>query len=285
VVANRLFGQKDYGFLTRFLQVQRDAYGAPLEEVDFIGGTEAARVAINVWTAKQTNDKIKDLIQPGILNTDSRLVLANAIYFKAAWMNPFDVKRTAAAKFFATPDRAVPVPTMNASLHTRFFKGESFSALELPYAGRELSMILFLPHKVDGLADFEKQLSAAKLLAWLAKLADHQVQVSLPKFKLTATFQLNEVLEDLGMSDAFSAKADFSGMSSRDKLFISAVVHKAFIDVNEAGTEAAAATAVGIAKESVPQPAVFRADHPFVYLIKDNRTGALLFLGRVVDPR
>jgi serpin B len=285
VVANRLYGQKGYGFMPDFLKVQRDMYGAPLEEVDFAGATEAARGAINSWVAKQTRDKIKDLIQPGILSTDSRLVLANAIYFKAAWLRPFDAKRTASEKFFVSADRAVLAPTMNENLRTRFFKGDSFSVLELPYQDRRLSMVVFLPEKRDGLAEFEKSFSAANLRMWLAKLSDTQVQVSLPKFKLTAEFQLKDTLLALGMRAAFSSKADFTGMSSHGKLAISAVIHKAFIDVNEAGTEAAAATAVAIALASVPQqPATFRADHPFVYLIKDNRTGSVLFLGRVVDP-
>jgi serine protease inhibitor len=284
VVANRLYGQKDYGFLPDFLKVQRDAYGAALDEVDFAGATEAARQAINSWVAKQTHDKIKELIQPGVVNADSRLVLANAIYFKAAWLRPFHVKRTSSEKFFVAADRSVPVPTMHESLRARFFKGESFSVLELPYEERQLSMVVFLPQRLDGLADFEKEFSAANLRTWLAKLSDSQVEVSLPKFKLSAEFQLNNTLMALGMRNAFTANADFSGMSSHAKLAISAVIHKAFIDVDEAGTEAAAATAAGIALTSVPQAATFRADHPFVYLIKDNRTGSVLFLGRLVNP-
>jgi serpin B len=285
VVANRLYGQKDYGFLPSFLKIQRDFYGAPLEEVDFVAETEAARQAINAWVEKQTNDKIKNLIKPGILGPDSRLVLANAIYFKAAWMEPFEVKLTADEKFFVAPNSAVKAPTMHANLRAGLFKTDSFRALELPYEGRELSLVLFLPNKVDGLADFEKQLNAANLRKWLGKLTQQQVNLALPKFKLTAEFKLNEVLKALGMRDAFSDKADFSGMTTRAKLSISAVLHKAFIDLNEAGTEAAAATVVLLKELSAPQqPEDFRVDHPFVYLIKDNRTGAILFMGRVVNP-
>jgi serpin B len=284
VVANRLFGQADYGYLPSFLKAQRDFYAAPLKEVDFIGATEAARQTINAWVEKQTNDKIKDLIKPGVLSTDSRLVVANAIYFKAAWMRPFDSKKTADEKFFISADKTVQAPTMHADLRAGFLKTDTFSALELPYDGRQLSMILFLPQKIDGLADVEKQLASARLQDWLAKLANHQVNVALPKFKLTSEFQLNKVLEALDMREAMSAKADFSGMTTRDKLAISAVVHKAFVDVNEAGTEAAAATGIAIGLTSVPQPAVFRADHQFMYLIKENRTGTILFMGRVVNP-
>jgi serpin B len=284
VVANRLFGQKDFGFLPHFLKVQRDFYASPLEEVDFIGATEAARHAINSWVEKQTNDKIKDLIKPGVLSADSRLVLANAIYFKAAWLRPFDVERTTQENFFLSPDKSVKVPIMHASIRTGYFKTDLLSGLELAYEDRQLSMVLFLPQKRDGLADLEKQFTAANIKKWLAKLSDHQVDVALPKFKLTSEFQLNTALIALGMKDAFTPKANFSGMSTRDKLLISAVVHKAFVDVNEAGTEAAAATGIAIGLTSVPQPAIFRADHPFVYLIKDNRTGAILFMGRLVNP-
>jgi serpin B len=284
VIANRLYGQKDFVFLPSFLKIQRDFYGAPLEQVDFIRATEAARQAINAWVEKRTKDKIKELIKPGFVTPNTRLVLANAIYFKAAWMQPFDVKLTADEQFFVGPNSAVKAPTMHAGLHTKFLKTDSFRALELPYQGRELSMVLFLPNKVDGLADFEKQLSAVNLRQWLGKLTDHQVQVSLPKFKLTAEFELADVLAALGMHDAFGPAADFSGMTTRDRLYISAVVHKAFIDLNEAGTEAAAATAVIMDRASAVPSDDFKADHPFVYLIKDNRTGAILFMGRVVNP-
>ncbi|MBI3410552.1 MAG: serpin family protein [Planctomycetes bacterium] len=284
VVANRLFGQKDYGFLPSFLKTTQVFYGAPLEEVDFNGAAEDARKTINSWVEKQTQNKIKDLIQPGVLDAQTRLVLANAIYFKAAWMNPFAEKQTKPAPFYA-PDTKVNVATMHGSIHTRFFKGDGFSALELPYEQNDLSMVLFLPEKNDGLAAFEKKMTAATLKEWLAKLSNHQVTVSLPKFKLSAEFQLNQALAALGMKDAFTDKADFSGMTSRDKLSISAVVHKAFIDVNEAGTEAAAATAVVMRLSSaIANSATFNADHPFVYLIRDNRTGSVLFMGRVVNP-
>ncbi len=284
VVANRLFGQKDYGFLPDFLKVQRDFYDAPLEEVDFQAATDAARLTINNWVSQQTADKIKDLIQPGVLNKNSRLVLANAIYFKAAWMSPFNIKNTATEKFFVTADKTVQTPIMHTSVRTNFLKTEGFSALELPYEDRKQSIVLFLPEKVDGLAELEKKFTADNLSAWLSKMSDHQVKVALPKFKVTGQFNLNQVLQSLGVRDAFSDKADFSGMASHDKLSISAVVHKAFIDLNEAGTEAAASTAVLIGRTSLPQAGTFQADHPFAYVIKDNSTGAILFMGRVANP-
>jgi serpin B len=233
---------------------------------------------------QQTNDKIKDLIQPGVLNSASRLVLANAIYFKAAWKQPFNSKLTAPEKFQVDPQNAVNVPMMHANKRARFFKGDTFRALELPYEGNELAIVLLLPEKADGLADFEKQLTGANLKSWLAKLSDHQVNLAMPKFTLTSEFYLNKVLAAMGMPDAFSDAADFSGITSEAKLSISAVIHKAFINVDEHGTEAAASTAIAIGLTSAPPAAVFVADHPFVYLIRDNRTTAVLFMGRVMNP-
>lgn len=284
-IANRLWGQKDFGFVPEFIASSAKNYGAGLEEVDFMGATEEARQAINAWVEKQTQDKIKELLKPGILNVLTRLVLTNAIYFKAAWIDPFDAKQTKPGDFLPNGVKKVSVPMMRQSQRTLFFDGGTFAAVELPYEQRDLSMIVFLPKKADGLAAFEKQLTADNLAKWHAKLRDHQVDIKLPKFKTTAEFRLDKVLQDMGMRDAFDEnKADFTGLSSMKGLCITAVVHKAFIDVNEAGTEAAAATAVAVGLTSAPPPATFHADHPFVYLIRDNKTGSVLFMGRVVNP-
>jgi serpin B len=283
--ANRLWGQKGYGFLPDFLKLVEANYGAGLKEVDFAGATEQARKAINAWALEQTKNKIKELLQPGILTVDTRLVLTNAIYFKAAWAEPFPEKSTVKGDFHVSADKKVTVPLMRGSNRTNYFKGDGFEALELPYEQHDLSMLIFLPARVGGLAEFEKRLTADNLRAWQAKLRDHEVDVTLPKFKITAEFLLKDALSALGMPLAFDPrKADFGGMTTRHRLFISHVVHKAFVDVNEAGTEAAAATAVVMKKESRPQPATFRADRPFVFLLRDNRTGSVLFAGRVVDP-
>lgn len=284
-IANRLWGQKDYGFLPDFLKTSQDQYQAGLKEVDFIGDTEGARQAINGWVEDQTNKKIKELIKRGILNVDTRLVLSNAIYFKAAWMRPFSPKATKPGDFTTSAGKKVAVPTMHASLRTNYFADGAVLGLELPYENHELSMIILMPKKADGLADLEKRLTAIQLKTWLNKLRDHLVQITLPKFKVTAEFHLNSVLKQLGMKDAFERqKADFSGMTTREKLFISHVVHKAFVDVNEAGTEAAASTAVVMERLSLPPRGVFNADHPFLFLIRDAKTGSILFMGRVVDP-
>ena len=283
--ANHLWGQKDYSFLPAFLKTTENYYGAGLKEVDFINGREEARQTINAWVEEQTKDKIKEIIKPDILTEDTRLVLTNAIYFKAAWRRPFLPKKTTDGDFTVADGKKVKAKLMRSPNRTNYFKGEGFEALELLYEDRDLSMIVLLPNKADALPAFEKRLTAANLSQWLARLSDHNVDVTLPKFKLTSEFMLKDVLSNMGMPLSFDRdKADFSGMTKRERLFVSHVVHKAFVDVNEAGTEAAASTAELMEIVSAPPRATFRADRPFMYLIRDNRTGSILFLGRVVDP-
>jgi serpin B len=281
-VANALWGQQGYHFQPDFLKLTRDNYHAGLREVDFIHDADAARQKINAWVEGQTNQKIKDLLQPGILSADARLVLTNAIYFKAAWMRPFPEKATKDADFVAD-GKTAKVKMMHTGLRTNYAQFGDLQILDLPYEDNELSMLVFLPKK-GGLAEFEKTLTRANLAKWQAKLSDHMVDVKLPKFKVTSEFRLDDALKALGMKLAFDKKrADFSGMTTRERLFISAVVHKAFVDVHEKGTEAAAATAVAMDRLSAPPPATFHADHPFVYLLRENRTGSILFMGRVSE--
>lgn len=285
-VANALWGQKGYSFLTDFVKLTKDHYGAGFQEVDFAGDAEQARQTINAWVEKQTQDKIKELFKPNTLNADSRLVLTNAIYFKGDWAKKFDKQATRDESFLGTAQK-IKVPLMRQSGKFKYLAGDTFQALELPYVGMELSMVILLPKKVDGLSEFEKSLTAANLAAWLEKMRETEMDdVLLPRFKTTAEFQLNRELTALGMTDAFVPdKADFSGMNGKRDLFISRVVHKAFVDVNEEGTEAAAATGVEVGVTSAPaQRNVFRADHPFMFLIRDNRFGGILFLGRLVNP-
>ena len=289
-VANALWGQKGYGFLPAFLKLVRSNYGAPLNEVDFVGATEAARKTINDWVEKETRDKIKDLIKPGVLDSLTTLVLTNAIYFKGDWASQFNEDVTKDAPFTLSAAEKVDVPMMNQKGDFGYMETEGFQALELPYAGDDLSMVVFLPRKVDGLKGFEKMLTMENLRRWISNLRKQKVIVFLPRFKMTSAFRLGQALKSLGMIDAFTlVAADFSGMNgSRDearRLYIQAVIHKAFVDVNEEGTEAAAATAVVAAESVRPAPPVFRADHPFFFLIRDNRTGSLLFLGRVMNPQ
>jgi serpin B len=287
-VANRLWGQKGYHFLPEYLKSSRLHYGAELAEVDFQNATEGTRKTINGWVEEKTNDKIKDLLQRGMLTPLTRLVLTNAIYFKASWASAFQEVATKKEFFMVAAAEKELVPMMHQTETCPFFEGETFQMVSLPYEQNDLSMVVLLPKKVDGLPELEKSLTSARLDGWLAKMTTHQVDLSLPKFRTTSDFDLGKTLADMGMPLAFNAKkADFSGLTTEEKLFISRVIHKAYVDVNENGTEAAAATAV-IVKESAPPPrypaATFRADHPFVFLLRDTRTGSILFMGRVVNP-
>jgi serpin B len=291
-VANALWGQDGYGFLPEFLKTVKTNYGAGLSEVDFVKDTEGARKTINTWVEKETRDKIKDLIPEGVLDASTRLVLTNAIYFKGDWAEKFKKEDTKDKPFHLGGGKDVKAPMMNATKHYPYLDTADFQAVKLPYKGNELSMVVVLPKKVDGLANLEKQIAPKMLSETLAswkqggRFRSEEVVLTLPKFKMTREFGLGDVLAAMGMKDAFSASAaDFSGMDGQKDLFISAVVHKAFVDVNEEGTEAAAATAVGVALSSMPaEPITFKADHPFLFLIRHEASGAILFMGRVADP-
>ncbi len=285
-VANALWGQKGYGFLPAFLDQTQKYYGAGLEELDFVSATEAARQTINSWVAAKTHQKIKDLIKPGVLNALTRLVLTNAVYFKGDWANPFKEKYTKEAPFYLSAEKSAPVPLMFQRESFGYAEYPEVQVLELPYTSDELSMIVMLPREADGLAKLEQSLTAKTLTQYLAKLRKKELLVYLPKFQLTCEFGLKTMLTAMGMRDAFNVRqANFTGMTSRDELFISAVIHKAFVEVNEEGTEAAAATGAVMSMKSAPlPPPVFRADHPFLFLIRDTRTNSILFMGRLVKP-
>lgn len=284
-IANALWGQKGYGFLREFLDLTKTCYGSGFQEVDFVNATETARKTINAWVEKRTRDKIKELIrkEPPILNTLTVLVLTNAIYFKGNWTSQFDEKLTKDAPFMATKERKINVPMMHQEGEFKYMEADALQALELPYVDNELSMTVLLPRKVDGLTDLENLLTADNLNKWVGSLRKKKIVIYLPKFKMTCDFRLEEDLMSMGMTDAFSGAADFSGMAGNKELFISAVLHKAFVDVNEEGTEAAAATAV-VMEKARKEAFLFRADHPFIFLIRDNRSGSILFIGRVVNP-
>lgn len=286
-VANALWGQKQYGFLEEFLELIKSNYDGRLNEVDFVGAAEVARKTINAWVEKKTNDKIKNLIPKGVLDSMTRLVLTNAIYFKGNWARQFKEEMTEDVPFTLTDGEKIDAAMMNQTAEFGYAETDTFQGLELPYVDNELSMIILLPKKSDGLSDLEKALAPKNLSEWLAKLRKRKVIVSVPRFKMTSKFSLASVLKSMGMTNAFSAKADFSGMNGRRDLFISAVIHKAFVDVNEEGTEAAAATAVTMRLTSIAptQMPVFRADHPFLFLIRDNQSGSILFIGRIMNPK
>ncbi|MCW5550991.1 MAG: serpin family protein [Verrucomicrobiae bacterium] len=287
-VANSLWAQTDYRFTASFLDLNRRHFGAEVALVDFARHTEATRKRINSWVAEKTADKITELLAPGVLSPRTQLVLGNAIYFKGDWARQFDPSATKQGDFYATPERTVTVPLMYQSLN---LKGrelkDGLSVFELPYQGGDLSMIVLLPTAKDGLGVLEDRLTQENLDRWLAELErtrEVKAQVYLPRFKMSSRFALEKTLAEMGMASAFGAGADFSGMTGQRDLFISAVAHEAVVEVNEQGTEAAAATAVVMERTSISPLQVFRADHPFLFLIRENQTGSVLFLGRVLDP-
>jgi serine protease inhibitor len=289
-VANALWPQAGFPITPDFQSIAQRRYGAGLESLDFRRAPEKARVTINTWVEQQTDDRIKELLPEGVLTPSTGLVLTNAIYFKGVWKHAFLESATRKEKFILSTGQEISdAPLMSQSRSLRYLDGGGFQALELPYTADELSMIVFLPRTVDGLAKLEASLTADRLADWLARMTTQEVDVTLPRFKVTAEFRLDQALADLGMPLAFSAgQADFSGIAKDVPLSLSAVIHKAYVDVNEKGTEAAAATGavVRVTSAVVPPPRpVFRADHPFFFIIRDNGTGSTLFAGRVVNPQ
>jgi serpin B len=286
-IANSLWPQKDYPFLDEYLALMKTHYGVLVTAVDYRGGRDAARESINRWVANKTQDRIRDILMPTDLTGMTRLVLVNAIYFKGKWASQFRAGNTETAPFHVAPGKTIQIPMMTQTLECRYASLPAMDVLELPYAGDGLSMIVLLPKQLDGIQKVESELSADNLARWFGALREQKVLVFLPRFKTTCRFGLNDTLAAMGMVDAFSdTRANFAGMDGRsDWLYISAVIHKAFVEVNEEGTEAAAATAVVMATKSAPaRPSTFRADHPFVFLIREKRTGSILFAGRLSDP-
>ena len=294
-VVNRLFGEKTFRFEPPFLGVTRDVFRAPFEPVDFRGAAEGARLHINGWVAQQTEDRIRDLLPPSSLDASTRLVLTNAVYFLAKWLAPFGREATADRPFTPSNGAAVTVPTMHQTASFPFAQPDGLQILEMPYQGNELAMDFVLPRDRAGLPALEAGLTAATLDEWIGALAPTRVRVALPKFTIDppASLSLAGVLREMGMPTAFDPdSADFTGMAvpadPRRRLYIAAVFHKAFVKVDEQGTEAAAATAVVMARGTgmPPEPPPeFKADHPFLFFLRDLRSGAILFAGRVEDPR
>jgi serpin B len=296
-VANSLWGQDGAPLQPEFLELIARHYDGRMVPVDFRGAAEAARVEINRWVEDKTKQKIRDLIPTGGLDADTRLVLANAVYFKGIWVRQFKKIATRDEPFFLEIGGKVRVPLMHQQPdRVLYVKATGYQAVDLMYRGGDLSMLLLLPDRKHGLPDLEKKLSARMLHDVVSRMETHEVKLFLPRFKLTwGTVDMRDYLKALGMPLAFTRfKADFSGINGykppdEEALFLSAVFHKAFVVVNEEGTEAAAATAVA-ARDTAslrpipPRIPVFRADHPFVFAIRDRESGTLLFLGRMTDP-
>jgi serpin B len=295
-IANRLFAQKGYDFRESFLALVRQDYGAAVEPIDFITDALEATQHINKWVANQTHDRIRDLIPAGALDETTRLVLANALYLKAPWADPFSEKATKPEQFHVAGGAPVDVPMMRKmDRHFGYAKREGFAAVSLPYTGNDLQFLVLLPDEVNGLRALESKLTA-ETLAECAKLETRDVDLHLPKFKIELpTIALARNFEALGMKTAFDqprGSANFDRMAPRkpdDYLYISQVFHKTFIAVDEKGTEAAAATAVAMMAGSAPiqrpPPAEVKVDRPFIYAIQHVSSGVCLFLGRVTDPR
>ncbi|XP_026148561.1 leukocyte elastase inhibitor-like isoform X2 [Mastacembelus armatus] len=292
-VANRLYGEQSYRFVEDFLGKTRKLYEAELESVDFKTSYEAARLNINNWVEKKTQGKIKDVLASGVVDSLTRLVLVNAIYFKGNWNKQFNESATTDAQFRLNKNNTKPVKMMHqkTKFPLTFIPELSCQILEMPYKGKELSMLIFLPNEIadnsTGLEKLEKELTYDKFVEWTRPdmMDEVEVCVGLPRFKMEEKYDLKTVLVSMGMVDAFDErKSDFSGMSPANDLFLSKVIHKAFVEVNEEGTEAAAATAAIMMLRCAMRPATFVADHPFLFFIRHNPTKSVLFAGRYCSP-
>ena len=288
--ANALWAQQNFQFLDEYLTTVEEYYGGKTTNLDFINESDSSRLIINNWVEDKTNDKIKDLLPEGVIDSLTRLVLTNAIYFKAKWLIQFDADKTSDEYFRVNPDKSIKVPMMQPTSQKSTFnytQNKDLQILEMPYAGEDLSMLILLPLD-DDIEALENSFTLEKLTAWKKSLRKRRVNIYIPKFKFETKYFMKNTLSNLGMPTAFTDLADFSGMTGTKDLAISKVIHQAFVEVNEEGTEAAAATGVimymtSFRKQKHPTP-VFKADHPFIFIIQQNETGNILFMGRVSNP-
>ncbi|KAM6373433.1 leukocyte elastase inhibitor-like [Alca torda] len=293
-LANNLFLQQGFELQQQFLMCTKELYGAMVQTVDFHGAVEAARIKINTWVESETQGKIKELFAPGVIDTRALLVLVNVIYFKASWEYKFEEQKTVQRDFKLNQNEKKPVQMMYQKGMFKFGCIEEMGAqvLELPYAQKSLSMIILLPDdtadgSTSGLEQIESTMTSENLMLWASSehMFETRVEVYLPRFKLENTFNLNEVLQAMGMTDIFTeSKADLSAMSFSKSLVLSNVVHKTYVEVNEEGTEAAAGTGAVIVRRSLPLTEVFMADHPFLFFIRHNPTNTILFFGKLRSP-
>jgi serpin B len=291
-VANRLFAQRELDLRAEYVTATGEHFGAEIARLDFAGAADPSRRAINEWVEAETHDRIRELLPPGAIDESTRLVLVDAVYFHGSWLRAFDPAATRDRGFHVRGGDPVPVPTMTAR-GGRYGEAEGVQVLELPYTGEELAMLFVLPIARDGLSAIEADLDADRVARWAASTSERgDLEIMLPRFRLeTDSMALREPLVALGMGIAFTDAADFSGMSEPHEvpLKISDVYHRVFVELDEAGTEAAAATAVVMVEvastAAPPPPPRFHADHPFLFFLRDLRSGAILFAGRIVDPR
>jgi len=285
--ANALWAQEDYPFIEDYFNIVTQNYGGSITNLDFVGHSEESRITINDWVEERTNDKIKDLIPQGLINVNTRLVLTNAVYFKANWSKQFNAEDTFDSQFHLNSEETVDVKYMSKTSTYNYGETDSLQILEMDYLENDLSMLIILP-KDNNVAQVENSFSLQELENWKNNMADERLRVRIPKFKFETKYFMAEDLAEMGMPTAFSNQADFTGMSETNELAISDVVHQTFIEVAEYGTEAAAATAVTMELTSVgppvEQPKLFLADHPFIFIIQDKESGNILFMGRMGNP-
>jgi len=285
-IANAIWGQKDFHFESDFLDTLAANYGAGLRLLDYVLEPEKSRIKINDWVSDQTKERIQDLIPQGAINSDTRLVLSNAIYFKATWLEPFEESLTEDGFFYGLDGQKITTPMMSLGSDASFpyYQGDGLQVVELPYLGGQVSMLVLMPEQGQ-FSGFEESLNTEKLDQIIGNLAYQPMYLNFPKFEFETEISLANILAEMGMPSAFSDAADFSGMTGTRDLFISDVFHKAFVSVDEEGTEAAAATAVLMELTSAPaNPIRLVVDHPFLFLIRDTQTNSILFMGRVVKP-
>jgi serpin B len=283
-VVNAIWGQQNFKFESAYLDLLAVNYGAGMRLVDYINNTEKSRQTINSWVSDQTESKIKDLLPQGSVNSLTRMVLTNAIYFNAAWQIQFQKEATTNGQFNLLKGGQVTVPMMHLQKSYNYAEGDNYQAVQLPYDGNQLAMVILLP-KAGQFTAFESALNSQQMQTMIQNLKSNQVKISMPRFKVESQFGLKKALSDLGMPAAFTDQADFSGMDGKKDLQISDVVHKSFVNVDESGTEAAAASGVIVGATAMPVDIKdFNMDRPFIFLIRDLPTGAILFVGRVMNP-
>jgi len=285
--SNALWMQENFAFREDYKKIITENYSGALNTADFKNdkNREAAIGKINQWVSEETNGKIENLILPGSLPSLTRLVLVNAIYFKGNWQNKFSENNTADGIFFSDGQKQVTVPFMHGEFDVKYLELDDIKGIELPYVDNKYNMLILLPKKTDGMASLEAQLTFDNYQQWISMMMKEEVTISLPKFTLTESYSLESILQSMGMKQAFSDDADFSGITGKPDLKISKVLHKAFVEVNEEGTEAAAATGVVMVEKSARhEKLTFYADHPFIFFIRENTTGSILFMGRLARP-
>jgi serpin B len=290
VIANRLWSDKRFSPREDFVEAAKDAFGAGIEPVDFLHAPDVARRAINAWVAEKTADKIKDLLAEGMVDKRTRLVVTNAVYFKGRWSTPFAPDATKNEAFTSAPGKKADVPMMHDTAVHAFAQTSDAKMLQMHYSGTDLAMLVVLPNDAAGLGKLEDGITAVTFDSWTKALAPQRVNVSMPRFKFASGGPLDTALQDLGMKSAFTSKADFSGIAdpvNGEKLQVSHVVQKTWVAVDENGTEAAAASGVGMSVTSAVMGPIadFKADHPFLFFVYDSKRGRILFAGRVSDPK